>query len=95
VTDELETRVRALILVECGQALAAAGVDPAGAPDDLDLRDAGAIDSLGFLELIGALEDELGCELDFETLEPELLTVLGPLSRHVAAEARRNGVPAA
>ena len=36
------------------------------------------IDSLGFIELIAAIEDELGIELDFDGLDPEEITVLGP-----------------
>ena len=76
--------VRAKILAVCGPALAARGIDPAAAPADLDLRAVGAIDSLGFIELIAELEDEFGVELEVEALSAEEITVLGPLSAHVA-----------
>jgi acyl carrier protein len=78
--------IRALVLAECAEALAAVGADLAAVPDDFDLRAHGVIDSLGFLELITALEERLGAEIDFEALDPAELTVVGPLSRFVAAQ---------
>jgi acyl carrier protein len=79
--------VRTLILSECASSLALFGHSADTIPDDFDLRAEGIIDSLGFLELVSALEAVLGFELDFESLEPEELTVIGPLSRYVAAQA--------
>ena len=77
---------RARILDFCGSALAAYGIDPSSADDDLDLRASGAIDSLGFVELVVALEETFGVELELEDIDPEALTVLGPLSEHVGAQ---------
>ncbi len=77
---------RLKILDFCGPALAACGVDPVSATDDLDLRASGAIDSLGFVELVVELEETFGVELDLEQVDPEALTVLGPLSGHVGAQ---------
>jgi acyl carrier protein len=79
--------VRARILAACGSALAVCGVDVAAPPDDLDLRACGAIDSLGFLELVTELEEAFGVELELEDIDPEQLTMLGPLARAVAAQA--------
>jgi acyl carrier protein len=76
---------RAKILDFCGSALAAYGIDPSAAGDDFDLRASGAIDSLGFVELVVMLEETFGVELELEELDPETLTVLGPLSEHVGA----------
>lgn len=78
--------VRALVLAECAAELAALGVRADAITDDFDLRMQGVIDSLGFLELVTALEDELGVELDLEALDPSELTQLGALTRHVAAQ---------
>ncbi len=77
--------VRALILSIAGPALAAGPVEERS--DDFDLRAGGMIDSLGFIELIAAVEDELRIEIDFDDLDPEQITVLGPLSRHLHAQA--------
>lgn len=82
---EAAAAARAKILDFCGPALAAYGVDPAAATDDLDLRASGAIDSLGFVELVVTLEEAFGVELELEDIDPEALTVLGPLSGHVGA----------
>jgi acyl carrier protein len=80
-------RVRALILADCASSLALFGHTPETVPDEFDLRAQGVIDSLGFLELVATLESALGVELDFEALDPDDLTVIGPLSRYVAGQA--------
>ncbi len=90
---EAAAAARARILDFCGSALAAYGIDPGAASDDLDLRASGAIDSLGFVELVVALEETFGIELELEDVDPEKLTVLGPLSEQVGAQvvAARGG----
>ncbi len=52
-------------------------------PDDFDLLMEGIIDSLGIMELVTALEEHFGCEIDFEELDAEQMTILGPLSTHI------------
>jgi acyl carrier protein len=84
--DEATAAARMKILDFCAAALAPYGVEPLAATDDLDLRASGAIDSLGFVELVVVLEGEFGVELELEYLDPEELTVLGPLSEHVGAQ---------
>lgn len=81
-------RVRNLILAACGPALADFGISAADAPGDLDLRGSGMIDSLGFVEVIVSLEDELGIEIDLEEIDPEQITVLDPLAAHIASQAQ-------
>jgi acyl carrier protein len=51
------------------------------------------IDSLGFVEIIVQLEEQLGIEIDLEEMDPEQITMLDPLAAHVAAQA--NGSAAA
>jgi acyl carrier protein len=89
MTNDLASHVRSLVIEECAEALVALGHELDRVPDDLDLRTAGAIDSLGFLELVASLEDRLGVTLDFEALDPQCLTVIGPLVAHVATQAQR------
>jgi acyl carrier protein len=52
--------------------------------DDLDLRAAGLLDSLGFVQLVTELETRLGRPVDLAELAPEQLTRVGPLVRHIA-----------
>jgi acyl carrier protein len=85
-TDTPAAAARARILEFCASALSAYGIDPAAASDDLDLRASGAIDSLGFVELVVMLEEAFGVELELEDIDPEALTVLGPLSGYVGAQ---------
>lgn len=81
------TAVRARIIAACGPALAVCGVDVSAPPADLDLRACGAIDSLGFVELVTELEEAFGVELELEDIPPEQLTMLEPLARAVAEQA--------
>jgi acyl carrier protein len=65
--------------------LAAQGQDPLNElSDDCDLLLSGVIDSLGLLELITAVNEHYGREIDFEDLDPEQMTVVGPLCDFVA-----------
>ena len=82
--------VRARILEVCGPALAVCGVDVAAPPADLDLRACGAIDSLGFIELVTELEEVFRVELELEDIDPEQLTMLEPLALAVAEQASGN-----
>jgi acyl carrier protein len=53
-------------------------------PSSFDLLLEGVIDSFGVVELISALEERYGFELDFDELAAEDLTRIGPLSSYVA-----------
>jgi len=52
--------------------------------DDLDLRRDGLVDSLGFVQLLTALETRLGHPIDLSDLDPDQLTKVGALARHIA-----------
>jgi acyl carrier protein len=54
--------------------------------DDYDLLLSGMVDSLGLLELMTALQEHCGREIDFDALDPEQMTVVGPLCNFVAGE---------
>ncbi|MBL8554530.1 MAG: hypothetical protein JNL41_09650 [Phenylobacterium sp.] len=56
---------------------------PADLADDCDLLLSGMIDSLGMLSLVETLQQRFGEELDFEELDPEDMTVVGPLASFV------------
>lgn len=57
--------------------------------DDCDLLLSGMIDSLGLLELMTAFQEHCGCEIDFDALDPEQMTVVGPLCDFVSAQVAR------
>ena len=60
--------------------------------DDFDLMKMGIIDSIGFIRLIGAIEDRFNIEVDFEEMEAEELTVIGSLAKFIAENARTRGL---
>src|SRR5437762_982190 len=47
--------------------------------DSCDLLLSGVIDSLGLVELMTALQERCGREIDFDALDPEQMTKVGPL----------------
>lgn len=59
---------------------------PKELPDDCDLLLSGMIDSLGLLDLMTAIQEHCKREIDFEALDPEQLTVVGPLCRYVSEQ---------
>ncbi len=79
--------MRGFVLEELDEQLRAVGDDPEKLPDDFDLHESGVIDSLGILELISALEERFGLEIDYEELDPEELTKVGPFSRYVSEQS--------
>jgi acyl carrier protein len=79
--------VLAFLVAELEAALRESGIDPRAVGDDFDVLTSGVVDSLGMMELLMAVTDRFGLDADFEGLDPEQLTVLGPLSAHVARAA--------
>ena len=78
--------VRAVLLSELSEPLASVGLEADSVPDDFDLLVEGVIDSFGILELVSALEARYVTTLDFSELPVSDLTVVGPLSEHIAAQ---------
>jgi D-alanine--poly(phosphoribitol) ligase subunit 2 len=55
---------------------------------DLDLFEAGVVDSLLFVKLLAALEEQFGFRLAFEELEIDDFRTLRHIARFVAAKRR-------
>jgi len=85
--------VRQFLLVRYSAQIRGMGMDPVNVPDTFDFFLAGAIDSFGVLEMVGAIEKEFHLELDMAALDPEQMTILGPLAHYVAehANSKRGG----
>ncbi len=79
--------VRRFVLAHFAQELEEAGLVPADVPDDFDLLVEQVVDSFGLLELIVAVEHRFGVQLDFENLDADDITVIGPFCRYVEAQA--------
>jgi acyl carrier protein len=82
--------VREFTLLHVADGLRARALSPDAVPDDFDLLLEGVIDSFGLLELITAVETRFELQLDFEDLDADDLTVIGPFSRYVAAKLARS-----
>lgn len=78
--------VRAFLLDRYSESLAANGVAGTDVSDDFDLLTEGVIDSFGILEMITGMEEHFGIEIDYEAIDPQDLTVIGPLSRFVEGQ---------
>ena len=87
--DVTPSDIRQFLLVKYSGTIKALGLIPAELPDDFDFLLSGVIDSFGILEMISAIEEEFGIQLDLEALDAEQITIIGPLSCYVAENAKR------
>ena len=85
ITPEI---VRQFLLVRYLERIETLGFNSAEVPDDFDLLLSGVIDSFGILEMISTLEEEFQVKLDLAALDAEQMTIVGPLSRFVASNAK-------
>ncbi len=82
--------VRAYLMAQLEQLVRLDGRElPTDITDDYDLLLSGLLDSLDLLELTVALGDFAGREIDFDALDPDEMTVVGPLCDFVASEVAR------
>lgn len=77
-------QVRSFVIDYLGEALRARGMTLPAIEDATDLLGEGVIDSMGFVELISAIEARFDCEVDFGQFCSDDFTTLGGL---VAATA--------
>ena len=84
-----EQDVREFLLQRYARTLKGMGINPAELPDGFDFLTSAVIDSFGVMEMITAVEDTFAVQVDLATLDAEHVTVLGPLSRHIAATSSR------
>jgi acyl carrier protein len=67
------------------------GISPAEIGDRYDLLREDIIDSLGILDMVIALAERFGDQIELANLDPEQLTQIGPLSRYLEELLRRQG----
>jgi acyl carrier protein len=79
--------IRSFLLEYYSSMIAANSIDPVAIGDDFDLLQAGIIDSLGVLEMISLVEQNFNIDVDFESMDPVDLTLLGKFSDFVAQNA--------
>lgn len=82
-----QDKVRNFLLTRYASQLETFGYHANEVPDDFDFLLKGIVDSFGILEMISAVEKEFGIEIDMAGLDAEQITILGPLSHYVAAQA--------
>jgi acyl carrier protein len=78
--------VRDFILGRVDEQLAAKGLTPSDVPSSFDLLLEGVIDSFGVVELLMVLEERFAMQFDFDELEADDLTRIGPLATYVEAK---------
>lgn len=89
--NELEDQVKKFVLEQ----LKILNHGKKGLPEEADERfnfiASGTIDSLGFLDLIGAVENEFGFEYDFSELDIEEFTTLKSFVSHAIISLKKKG----
>jgi acyl carrier protein len=81
--------VRTFIISHLADALRENNVGENGITTDFDLMKRGIIDSIGLIQIISAIEEHFGIEIDFEDMDTDSLTVIGPLSAYIEERARK------
>ncbi|MBP6391448.1 MAG: acyl carrier protein [Flavobacteriales bacterium] len=71
-----EQEIRATIRTRLAPRLAEMGLSQEDVTDSMNLTQTGVLDSFALMELLSQVEQELGAELDFDTLTPEEFTSL-------------------
>ena len=77
--------VREFLLDFVEERLTLRGYSVAQVNDDFDLLVSGAIDSLAFMEMVVALQEQFDVELDFDEVDPVQLSIIGPLCHYVSS----------
>ena len=90
-SDITSERVRNFLITRYAGPIQGKVANPAETPDGFDFLLEGVVDSFGVLEMVSDVEKEFGIELDMSGLDAEQMTVLGPLSRYVAAQVNQGG----
>ena len=72
----LSESARAFVLNQLSEVAREKGIALGKIEDDQNLLDLGILDSLGFVQMLMAMETELQLELDVSELEPEEFTTL-------------------
>lgn len=80
--------VKAFIASHLAEPLAENGVSPSELADDFDLMKKGIIDSINLINLVSAIEEHFRIEVDFEDMDTEELTVIGPLGSYIEKRAK-------
>jgi acyl carrier protein len=84
--------VKAFVASTLADALKENNVPADALPETLDLMKKGIIDSIGLIMLISAIEEHFDLdEVDFEYMDTEELTIIGPLCAYIAERAKRKG----
>ena len=83
------SEVRSFILSQLSVAFKENSLAADQVADDFDLMKMGIIDSIGFINLISAIEEHFGVQTDFENMDTDNLTVIGPISRYIEAQSQR------
>jgi acyl carrier protein len=58
-------------------------------PDDYDVLLSGVLDSLSFVEMMMAAGEHFVGEIDFDSLDPEKMTIVGPLCAFLSEQLRK------
>ncbi len=83
-----DNEVRSFLLGFFEEQLALRGYAEEEISDDFDLLTMGVIDSLGFLEMTVALQEEFDVELDFDEIDPEEMSIVGPLCQYITSKKK-------
>ena len=89
-----DNQVRDFLLETLAEKMTRKGLPSEAVSDDFDLLIQGVIDSLGFLEMLGALQEEFQIYVDFDEIDPEKLSIVGPLCQYIISKIKEEALAA-
>lgn len=90
MSELFRKEVRTFLVELIDEQLSLKGYSARNIPDDFDLLSNGVIDSLSFLELTVALQEEFEVEFDFDEIDPEELSHFGSLCQYTTRKRKEN-----
>ena len=92
MSELYDCEIRGFILGFMGERLALKGYSTKDMTDDFDMLIRGVIDSLDFLELTVTLQEIFEVEIDFDEIDPEELSIVGPLCQYITRKKKERPI---
>jgi len=92
MSELYDSEIRAFVLGFMEERLVLKGYSSEDMTDDFDLLIRGVIDSLDFLELTVTLQEIFEVEIDFDEIDPEELSIVGPLCQYITRKKKERPI---
>jgi acyl carrier protein len=85
---EREEAIRDFVIAFLHRRMQALHITDMDVTEDLNMIDSGLLDSMGFIEMLAAVEERFGVEVDFSARDPSSFTTVVGFTQVVARSKR-------